>query len=139
MILHPHGLKQRLTITETQIAAILGLENLLHASGLILICPNCLADGDPFLTTENTPTASEWKIDCGCRERRILRTAVPDPMDADGNLMAAAEAILAPLRLSVRCPERRCIASPLEIERTPDTVIVRCHCAKTTLRPPTRH
>jgi hypothetical protein len=137
MILQPHGrLKQRLTFTTVQIAAVLGLESLVQAAGLILVCPRCLSEGDPFLKTDNGPHSQELKIDCGCRERRIAASDVGRAMNADGDLIAAAEQILGPISLAVRCPERKCVTHPLEIERSETGTIVRCRCAKTTLHPP---
>jgi hypothetical protein len=136
MILKPHGVKQRLTLTGGQIAAILGLENVVKATGLVIVCPHCAAEGDPFVDTDNSPSAPEWKIDCRCRERRIKASEVTRPMDADGDLVAQADEILKPVSLSVRCPQQKCINHPLEIERTPTATIIRCRCAKTTLHPP---
>ena len=126
-------IKPRLTLTTPQMAAILGLENVLQATGLILTCPICAQEGHAQLDTDNTRDATEWKIDCACRERRFIRTAVK-AMDADGALMAAADQILTPIRLAVRCPYSRCVLHPLEVEHTPASTVVRCHCAKTTLR-----
>lgn len=137
MILQPNGrVKQRITITAAQIAAILGLESLVQAAGLVLVCPRCVSEGDASLSTDNGPHSQVFKIDCGCRERRMPAADVTHVMDADGTLMSAADQILQPLSLAVRCPERRCVAHPLEIERTETSTIVRCRCAKTTLRPP---
>ena len=127
-------IRQRLTITGPQISAILGLERLIQATGLILVCPRCLEDGDASLETDNTPGQAEFKIDCGCRERRIAARDLVVAMDADGDLAVQAEAMLAPLSLSLRCPDRRCLRHPLDIEQTPDHTILRCRCAKTTLR-----
>jgi hypothetical protein len=129
--------KQRHVLTGAQIAAILGLENLVKATGLVIVCPRCTAAGDPFVDTDNDPNALEWKIDCNCRERRILAKNVTRPLDADGDLIAQADEMLAPVSLSVRCPQKRCINYPLDIERTPTNTIIRCRCAKTTLHPPT--
>lgn len=137
MIIKPNGAaRQRLSISRVQIAAILGLENFLQAHGFILVCPRCLSDGDPFLHTDNTREAGELKIDCQCKERRIDASDLQRPMDADGGLIAAADSILSPLGLAVRCPERKCINHPIEIERTKESTVIRCRCAKTTLRPP---
>jgi hypothetical protein len=137
MILNTHGrTKQRHVLTGAQIAAILGLEELVKATGLVIVCPHCTAEGDPFVDTDNDPQAAEWRIDCGCRERRILAKNVTRPMDADGDLIAQANEILKPVSLTLRCPQKKCLNHPLEIERTPTTTIVRCRCAKTTLHPP---
>jgi len=139
VILKPHGhRKERLMLSGAQVAAILGLENIVLATGLVIVCPRCTADGDPTVVTDNSPDEPVWKIDCRCKERRILAKDVTRPLDADGDLIAQAESILAPVGLSVRCPQRRCLPYPLEIERTPTVTIVRCRCAKTTLHPPTR-
>lgn len=139
MILKPHGQrKERVMLSNAQIAAILGLENIVQATGLVIVCPRCTAEGDPTVETDNTPDAQVWKIDCRCRERRVLKKDVTRVMDADGDLIAQAEAILAPVSLSIRCPQKRCIQYPLEIERTPTFTVVRCRCAKTTLHPPKR-
>lgn len=129
-------IRQRLTITSGQMAAILGLERFLSAHGLILVCPQCVQDGQPHLDTQNTTDAPEWKIDCACRERRSPNVAVR-AMDADGTLLASADQILAPIRLAVRCATWRCVRHPIEIDHTPTTTILRCRCAKTTLHPPT--
>jgi hypothetical protein len=126
-------IRPRLTLTTQQMAAILGLENVLQASALILTCPFCAQEGHAQLDTDNTRDATEWKIDCSCRERRFLKTAVK-AMDADGALMAAADQILAPIRLAVRCGQSRCLLHPLDVEHTPTHTILRCRCAKTTLR-----
>ncbi len=127
-------IKQRQGFTPAQISAILGLEAIIHATGLTLICTRCLADGFRGLDTDNDPNAAEFKIDCQCRERRVNAADVGRAMDADGDLIAHADEMLRPLSLSVRCPDRRCITHPLEIEHTPEGTIIRCHCAKTTLR-----
>lgn len=139
MILKPNGrAKQRLTISGVQMAAILGFENLTKATGLVLVCQNCLSEGDPFLQTDNDPLSREWKIDCQCKERRIATMDAPNAMDATGDLMAQLPQIVQSLGLVVRCPERKCVNHALEIERTEKNTIVRCRCAKTTLRPPSQ-
>ncbi len=135
MILKPHGaVRQRLTASAAEIGTILGLENVLSATGLILTCPQCANDGFPALDTENDPRQQEWKIDCQCRERRLARSDMRGIFDSDADLLATADQTLRPLRLTVRCPEPRCLRHPIEIERTPTSTIIRCHCAKSTLR-----
>ena len=142
MIISTHGKAPQLQVmSSVQINAIMGLERLIHATGLILTCPTCAADGHPQLDTDNDPESPVWKIDCGCRQRRVQSTDVGRAMDADGELMLSAESILSSLNLVLRCPERRCLTHHLEVTREPEAVIVRCRCAKTTLRAPqpTRH
>jgi hypothetical protein len=137
MLMDMHGrTKQRLNATAVQIGTILGLEIMLQAAGLILTCPSCADDGSPQLETDNSPTAREWKIDCGCRERRLAREDMRGIFDGDGDLMATAEDTLRSLRLTVRCPEVRCVRFPLDVERTEKGTVVRCRCAKTTFRRP---
>lgn len=139
MILKPSGVvKQRLTGSSVDIGTILGLENVLQATGLILTCPQCASEGFPQLETDNSPTAEEWKIDCQCRERRFLKSDTRGVFDSDGQLLATADQALKPLMLTVRCPEARCVRYPLHVERTPESTIIRCHCAKSTLRRPTQ-
>lgn len=135
MILKPNGLvKQRLTASAADIGTILGLEHVLQATGLILTCPQCASEGFPALETDNQPSQPEWKIDCQCRERRLARSDMRGIFDSDGELLATADQTLKALRLTVRCPERRCLRHPLAIERTPTSTIIRCQCAKSTLR-----
>lgn len=139
MILQPQGrIKQRLTLTAMQLGTIVGLEQFLQAHRLILACPRCVADGDLFLDTDNSPYAQEFKVDCQCRERRIHASDARQALDADGDLIASAENILKPVSLSIRCAERKCVSHPIEIERTPTSTILRCRCAKTTIHNPTR-
>ena len=131
----------RMTMTPYQIGAILGLERLVQATGLVIICPTCLREGFGQLDTNNDPRAEEWRIDCRCRERRISTKRLSQSHDADGDLIAQADDLLRPLSLSVRCPQRSCLPYPLDIDRRDTTTIIRCHCAQTTLRlqPQTTH
>ena len=130
------GVKQRLTLTAAQIATILGIEDFVIKHGLILCCPRCTVEGSPFVDTDNTPGAREWKIDCDCTERRILATKVTQPMDADPELLAQVEDILRPAALTMRCPIPKCVTAPLIIERVGPDTVVRCSCTKRTIHPP---
>lgn len=128
--------KQRITLTAAQMAVILGLEDFLRQHGLILCCPHCTDEGHAVLDTENDPRAPAWKIDCKCRERRFLVAEAQPPADADGQLLVRAERVLKPVRLAIRCGQRKCVRLPLEIARDGDKVILTCRCAKTTVHPP---
>lgn len=134
MIGRPRNLLPRDALTPLQTSAILGLNTLVEATGLVILCPRCLRDGFGMVDTDNDPHAPVWKMDCQCCERRMDTATVTRALDADGDLMANAEQILAPLSLTVRCPEKKCIQHPLEIERRTDATVIRCRCAKTTLR-----
>lgn len=134
MIARPRNVLPRDAMTPMQIAAILGLEALMQATGLVILCPRCLSEGFGMLDTDNAPGNAIWKMDCRCRERRVKVAEVGRPLDADGELLANADQILAPLSLVIRCPEKTCIQHPLEIERGLDATIVRCRCAKSTIR-----
>lgn len=125
---------QRINVEPAQTGVIVGLQAMLEAAGLILVCPRCLADGGSNVTGDVDVTRPLWHLNCGCKERVMDRNDARRPFDADGDLMASADTVLQPLSLSVRCPERRCVKHALEIERTAAGVVVRCRCAKTTFR-----
>lgn len=126
---------QRMNVEPSQVGVLVGLQSMLQASGLILVCPRCLSEGGSHLAGNVDVTLPTWHLNCGCTERVIERRHASRAYDADGDLMVSAGTVLQPLRLSVRCPERTCVQHPLEIERSPAGVIVRCRCAKTTFRP----
>lgn len=129
-------IRQRVNVEPAQTGVLVGLQAMLEASGLILVCPRCLADGQSHLSGDVDVTRPIWHLTCGCKERVMERHDARRPFDADGDLIASADTVLAPLSLSVRCPESRCVTHPLEIERTAAGVVVRCRCAKTTFRTP---
>ena len=115
-------------MTRAQVGLILGLDSILNAAGLVLVCPRCAANGHPHLDTNNTLDDEIWKVDCQCRRRRIARTE--SRMVATGWLLLMVEDLLAPLSLDVRCPSEQCRLKPLKIWQSPDglTVRVNCHC-----------
>lgn len=130
--------KQRITLTPVQVAAILGLDDFLRQHGLILCCPHCTDEGHALLDTENDPRGSQWKIDCRCRERRFDPADATRPADANGNLLMQMERILGPARLAIRCGQRKCVRLPMEIARDKEKVVLTCRCAKTTVHPPSQ-
>ena len=129
--------RPRLHLEPAQTSVIVGLQPMLDASGLILVCPKCLSEGGSHLQGDADVTIPVWRLECGCTVRVLERCDATRPFDADGDLMASADTVLKPLSLAVRCPEPRCVRHPLDIERTPAGVTVRCRCAKTTFRTPT--
>jgi hypothetical protein len=115
-------------MSRAQVGLVMGLESILHAAGLVLVCPKCVADGHPDLDTNNAQDDEIWKIDCRCRRRRIARTE--SRMVASGWLLLMVDDLLRPLSLDVRCPSERCRTKPLTIRQSANglTVTVNCHC-----------
>jgi hypothetical protein len=130
-------IRQRINVDPSQVGVIVGLQPMLDASGLILICPRCQAEGGSHIAGNADVTLPTWSLTCDCTERILERRHAARAFDATGDLIASADTVLQPLRLAVRCPEFRCVTHPLTIERGPAGVSVRCHCANTTFRTPT--
>ena len=129
--------RPRLKLEPAQTGVVVGLQSMIDAAGLILVCPKCLSEGGSHVQGDVDVTKPVWRLECGCTVRVLERKDARTPYDADGDLIASADTVLRPLSLAVRCPEPRCVKHPLEIERTPLGVIARCRCAKTTFRTPT--
>lgn len=125
---------QRVNVEPNQTNLIVSLQSMLQAAGLILVCPDCQAEGKSEVTGDVAADTPVWHLNCGCRERLMERKDARHLFDADGELMASAETVLQPVRLSVRCPEPRCVRHPLEMTRVEKGMEVRCRCAKTTFR-----
>ena len=132
-------MRQHVTVEPNQTSLIVSLQPMLQASGFILVCPECQAAGVSTVTGDVAVDTPVWHLTCGCRDRVMARQDARRPFDADGELIASADTVLQPLRLSVRCPEATCVRHPLEITRVEKGMEVRCRCAKTTFRPPTTH
>lgn len=128
--------RPRVKVEPAQTSVIVALQAMLDASGLILVCPDCLSDGGSNLQGDATVASAVWKLECACTVRVMERKDAMRPFDADGDLMASANTVLQPLKLTVRCPEASCVHRPLEMERTDSGLVVRCQCAKTTFRTP---
>lgn len=122
---------REIVMEPSQTSVIVSLQELLRAYGLILACPRCLlARGASHVTGDVSVTAPRWNLTCDCTNRIMERRHARHPYDADGDLMASAETVLAQVSLTVRCPEKDCLPFPLEMERTAPCLIVRCRCAK---------
>jgi hypothetical protein len=128
--------RPHLHLEPAQTGVVVGLQAMLDAAGLILVCPRCLSEGGSHVIGDVDVTRPVWRLECGCTIRVLERKDAIRPFDADGDLIASADSVLRPLSLAVRCPEPRCVNHPLEIERTPAGVVVRCRCAKTTFKTP---
>lgn len=116
----------------SQTSVIAALQSMLNASGLILACPHCLRErGHSHVRGDVYVTHPRWNLTCDCANRIMERRHARHPYDADGELMASAQTVLEPVRLTVRCPESSCLRHPLEMERTQTHLVVRCRCAKT--------
>lgn len=124
---------REIVMEPSQTSVIVSLQAMLDASGLILVCPQCLRErGTSHLHGDVAVDAPRWNLTCDCANRIMERRHARHPYDADGDLMASADTVLAPIRLAVRCPKFHCLHHPLEMERTSKGLLVRCHCAKTT-------
>lgn len=128
--------RTRLKLEPAQTAFLIALQSMLNASGLILVCPQCLSEGGSNLHGDVAADRAVWTLGCDCTLRVMERKDAARPFDADGDLIASAKTVLEPVKLMVRCPERSCLRHPIEIERAESGVIVRCRCAKTTFRHP---
>lgn len=128
--------RTRVKLEPAQTSLIVALNSMLEVSGLILACPQCLAEGGSNLSGDVAADRAVWKLECSCTVRVMERKDAIRPFDADGDLIASAKTVLEPIKLMVRCPESSCVRHPLEIERTEAGVVVRCRCAKTTFRRP---
>ncbi len=128
--------RTRVHLEPAQTSMIVALNSMLDASGLILVCPQCLSEGGSNLSGDVDVKSAVWKLECACTVRVMERKDAARPFDADGDLIASANTVLQPVKLMVRCPERTCVRYPLEFERADAGMIVRCRCAKTTFRHP---
>jgi len=124
-------------LTPTELGIILALEPVLQdpTTHLTLVCPVCVRDGHAWLDTDNSPTDAQWKVDCRCRRRRATRrTDVGASPSHWGDLLWAAQAILPPALLAVRCRTSRCRTRPMEIRAVEDGWLVTCDCSRMTFR-----
>jgi len=128
-------LRQRITLTPAQIGLVLGLERVLQqAERIVICCPRCAEDGDLTLDMENGPEDTIWKMDCRCKERRILRKDVTATMGSSGDLLLIAESVLSPAHLVVRCRHKLCYKKPLRLRPTAEGTHASCECSRLQFR-----
>jgi hypothetical protein len=131
-LLYAQATTPTIELSSQQMAIILGLESVLQAAGLWLVCPVCANELGTYkhLVTGNAPTDDIWRIDCPCTHRRFRRQALEHSMIPSGDLLTVAAMSLPTARLAVRCPNKvsKCLTTDLTLTQRPDGVTARCRC-----------
>jgi hypothetical protein len=113
-------------------ALLLALEPVCQAAGFWVVCTTCVRELGTFnhLTTGNHPDDDTWRLDCPCTERRFRRRALEHSMTPSGDLLTLAETLLPPLKLAVRCVNKKsgCLTTDLKLTQRADGVTARCQC-----------
>jgi len=72
------GGRQEIELTREDVEALIRVEGPLKKMGLSLVCQRCHAFGNPDgVRAANSPSDSQWMVECGCTVRLHRRHAPP--------------------------------------------------------------